>query len=352
MQRRHLVQAAVSATIAPWLATPAFAQTHPDGPITDAKITGLEKPASRQTVRIAGYQGSGSILTRALGDLTQRLAAADASWDLQVEDDVTAGGETAASLFQSIDRGQRQIGYIASGYLGAKVPSLRVLDLPFSVNDRQAALQALDTAAGAHLSADAARQTGYEVLGYWDNGFRHLTNGVRPIRSVADCAGLRIRTLNSALYREVLAAMGFKPMSIDVKDLVRVVAEREVDAQENPLTNFVNFDLWRYHPYVSLTGHFFGVLLLVCNRSWFTALSVKQQALVREAAQQATRLQRELATGEDAASQRFLVQHGVSVLGPDALDIASMRQATHAIVARERSALDPVLVRSYLDHQT
>jgi TRAP-type C4-dicarboxylate transport system substrate-binding protein len=308
-----------------------------------------DRPLAGQTVHVAGYQGSASILTRSLRDLAQRLAAAEPGWDLLVEDDVTASGESAASLFQSVDRGQRQIAYMASGYLTTRVPSLAVLDLPFSVDDRQRALRALDTEAGAYLSADVARQSGYEVLGYWDNGFRHMTNGARPIRNVSDCAGLRIRTLNSALYREVLEAMGFEAVTTDVKDLVRVVAQREVDGQENPLTNFVNFELWRHHPYVSLTGHFFGVLLLVCYRPWFLALSARQQAMVREAAQQATHLQRELAAGEDAASQQLLASHGVSVLGPDALDIASMRDATRAIVARERAALDPTLVRCYLD---
>jgi TRAP-type C4-dicarboxylate transport system substrate-binding protein len=311
----------------------------------------LDDVAALQTVRMAGYQRSGSILTRSLRDMAQRLAATDSGWDLQVEDDVTMAGETAGSLFQSVDGGQRQICYMASGYLAGRVPSLGVLDLPFTVSDRQRALHALDTDAGAHLSADIARQSGYEVLGYWDNGFRHLTNGVRPIRTVADCVGLRLRTLNSALYREVLAAMGFKSMTTDVKDLVRVVAQREVDGQENPLTNFVNFELWRHHPYVSLTGHFFGVLLLVCHRAWFTALSDEQQAQVREAARHASVLQRELAAGEDAAAMQLLAQHGVSVLGPDALDMDSMRDATRAIVDRERAALDPALVASYLDRR-
>ncbi len=311
----------------------------------------LDKPPALQVVRVAGYQGSNSILTQALRDLAQRMASAQACWDVQVEHDVTATGETAASLFQSVDIGQRQICCMASGYLAGRVRSLDVLDLPFCVDDRRGALEALDGAAGAHLSSDVARQSGYEVLGYWDNGFRHMTNGVRPIRSVADCAGLRIRTLNSALYREVLAAMGFDAVTTDVKDLVRVVAEREVDAQENPLTNFVNFELWRHHSYVSLTGHFFGILLLVCHRSWFTALSAEQQSSVRSAAQHATRLQRQLAAAEDANSLQMLTQHGVSVIATDALDIASMRDATRDIVARERAALDPALVRSYLDHK-
>ena len=304
--------------------------------------------AARETVRIAGYQGSGSILTRTLHELARGMAA-DPDWNLQVEDDVTAAGESAAALFQSVQTGQRQIGYMASGYLAGKVPSLGVLDLPFSVTDRHAALQALDGEAGAHLSADVVRQSGFKVLNYWDNGFRHLTNGVRPISRVEDCAGLRIRTLDSALYREVLAAMGFQPVTTDVKELVRVVAERVVDGQENPLTNFVNFGLWRHHPYVTLTGHFFGVVLLVCHRPWFESLTAEQQVRVSHAAQDATRLQRQLAAAEDANSLQLLAQHGVSALTPDAVDIATLRDATQSIVARERAAFDPVLVRSYLD---
>jgi TRAP-type C4-dicarboxylate transport system substrate-binding protein len=308
-----------------------------------------DKPADRPTVRIAGYQGPGSILTRAMQMLAHGLQAEGAGWDLQIEDDVTATGQSAASLFRSVDIGERQICYVASGYLVAKVPSLALLDLPFSVTDRHAALQALDAETGAHLSADVARQSGYQVLAWWDNGFRHLTNGVRPIRSAADCAGLRIRTLDSALYRETLAALGFQPVTTDVKELVRVVADRSVDAQENPLTNFVNFELWRHHPYVSLSGHFFGVLLLVCHRAWFESLSAARQALVRKAAQEATQLQRELAAQEDIKALAVLEQHGTLVLMPDALDIASMREATLGIVARQRQAIKPALLRSYLD---
>ncbi len=300
-------------------------------------------------MRIAGYQGSGSILTRSLRDLAQRLPATGLAGPVQVEDDVTANGETAASLFASVDSGTRQIGYMASGYLAARVPSLGVLDLPFSVRDRHAALQALDTDAGALLSADVARRTNYEVLAFWDNGFRHISNGVRPIRSADDCAGLRIRTLDSALYREVLAALGFQPRTTDVKELVRVVQQREVDAQENPLTNFVHFGLWQHHPHVSLTGHFFGVLLLVCHRPWLQSLPAETQAQVRAAAHAATRLQRERAAEEDAASLQALARQAVAVLQPGELDLASMRRATEPVVARERARFDPALVRSYLD---
>ena len=300
-------------------------------------------------VCLAGYQGPASILTTSLEALATQLTALFDAANVQLEANVTANGETAASLFASVDCGSRQICYIASGYLAARVPELAALDLPFTVHDRATALRALDGGAGAVLSAAIESRTGYQVLGFWDNGLRHLSNGVRPIRSPADCAGLRIRTLDSAIYRESLGALGFQPLSIDVKDLVRVVRTREVDAQENPLTNFVNFELFEHHPYLSLSGHFFGVLVLVCNQHWFASLTgAAQQALI-EGARHATKVQREKAANQDARLIHQLHTQGVQIVEPSGLDLDAMKQVTRFIVAREVRKLAPQIVSAYLD---
>ena len=78
-----------------------------------------------------------------------------------VDLDVTATGEKASDLFASVEAGQRQLAYMASGYLSARVPELAVLDLPFSVQDRAAALAALDGHAGDLLrdGTDPERET-------------------------------------------------------------------------------------------------------------------------------------------------------------------------------------------------
>jgi TRAP-type C4-dicarboxylate transport system substrate-binding protein len=305
-----------------------------------------------RVVRLAGYQGAGSILTRALLDLAERLGATSGNapaWKVETTADVTAAGETAAAMFRTIEGGQRHIGYLASGYLSAMVPELAALDLPLCVTDRAAALDALDGAAGAYLAGALEKRSGYKLLGFWDNGFRHVSNRLRPIHSAADCAGMVVRTLDSAGYREALQAMGFIPRSTDVKDLLRVVQTHEVDAQENPLTNTVNFGIWRHHPHVSLTGHFFGVLLLVCNRAWFMGLAAREQEKVVNAAGEATRLQRALAANEDSQLAAYLAEQGVQVVHARDIDLVSMQQATRHIIERQRMTLPAELVRGYLD---
>ncbi len=300
-------------------------------------------------VYLAGYQGPRSILTASLEALAAQLAPHFDANKVRLDGNVTANGETAASLFASVDSGSRQICYIATGYLAAKVPDLAALDLPFTVHDRTIALSALDGRAGEVLTTAIESRTGYKVLGFWDNGFRHLTNGVRPIRGPADCAGLIIRTLDSAIYREALAALGFLPRSIDIKDLVLAIETREVDAQENPLTNYVNFALHQHHPYVSLTGHFFGALVLVCNRAWFGSLQANQQAALVDAASRATQLQRTQAALEDGVLIERIREAGAQVIAAAQLDLDAMKLATRFIVERERAQLAPQIVKAYLD---
>ena len=302
-------------------------------------------------VSLGGYQGSGSILSASLTSLEQSLKACELFGPSTTALDVTAQGETAGQLFQSVNLGTRQICYAASGYLTAYASDLAALDLPFTVKNREAALAALDRSAGQWLSDQLGQNSSFKVLGFWDNGFRHISNSVRSLRSPTDMQGLKIRTLDSAIYRESLNALGFTAVTTDVSELKQVLKSGEVQAQENPLTNYNNFKIYENHPYVSLTGHFFGVLLLVCNRQWFDSLSAKQQHAVDAAAAMATQQQRTLAAQQDSALLTELAQRGVQIISSSDLDMGAMRSVTAHIIERERQTLSKPMVQHYLDAQ-
>ena len=302
-------------------------------------------------VSLGGYQGSGSILSASLTTLAQSLKASELFGPIATALDVTAQGETAGQLFQSVNQGSRQICYAASGYLTGYAPDLAALDLPFTVKSRDTALGALDGSAGQWLGQQLAENSNFKVLGFWDNGFRHISNSVRPLYKPSDTLGLKIRTLDSAIYREALSALGFTAVTTDVSELKRVLKSGELQAQENPLTNYNNFKIYENHPYVSLTGHFFGVLLLVCNQEWFDSLSLEQQHAVHAAAAIATQQQRTLAAQQDSALQTELAQRGVKIVPHSELDMAAMRNVTAYIVDRERQTLSKPIVQQYLDLQ-
>ena len=299
-------------------------------------------------LRAAGYQGAASILSAAMSSLCDALRQRD-EWALETQwtPNVTSTGESAASLFASVEAGERQLCYMASGYLSARVPALQVLDLPFSVTDRVQALSLLDGHAGELLRQAVEGDSGFKVLGFWDNGFRHLSNALRPLHHPDDVRGLRVRTLDSALYRQSLNAMGFEALTSDVKELVQWVQTGHVQAQENPLTNYLGFELWRHHPHVSLSGHFWGVVLLLCPMRWYQALTATARHHLDEAARQASSLQRTLAAQEDARALEQMQQLGVNVVLPQAMDLAAFRARVSGVQAQMKSRLAPSLVQAY-----
>jgi TRAP-type C4-dicarboxylate transport system substrate-binding protein len=232
---------------------------------------------------------------------------------------------------------------MASGYLVARVPELRALDAPFAVRDRQAMLESLDGALGRQLAAAVARQTQLRVLAFWDNGFRHISNRLHPIRGVADCAGMRIRTLDSASYVQTFEALGFVPVVTDASELRAAVASGHVTAQENPLVNFMQFDIWQHHPFVSLTHHLFGVALLVAPAAWLDALVDRQRQTLLNAARLATTFQRAKAVACEAQALLQAQACGVQIVAETDLRRDEFLDATAALRrAALATALEPV----------
>jgi TRAP-type C4-dicarboxylate transport system substrate-binding protein len=176
---------------------------------------------------------------------------------------------------------------------------VQIFDAPFLIDSRERAYHALDGALGQLLKDGFAADTGFRVLGFWDNGFRHMSNRSRPIRMPADCAGLTIRTMNSEVHQSVFRRLGFDPVFVDIKDFRDAVESGRVDAQENPLTNTFGFGFNRTHRYITLSGHFFGVTLLLCHGKSYDAWPAEMRTAVDQAAVEATRLQRHYAAAED-----------------------------------------------------
>jgi TRAP-type C4-dicarboxylate transport system substrate-binding protein len=285
-------------------------------------------------IRLAGYQGERSVHSRALRELAGALGTK--SFDVAVTEDITRDGRRAADLLTLTEAGELEICYFSASYLSHLVPELRLLDLPFLFADRRSAHAALDGEFGAMVREKLEATSAYRALGWWDNGFRHLTSSKRPIRTPTDCLGQRLRTMGDAPQHGLLfAAMGFEPVPLDVRDLMPAIECGRVDAQENPLTNIFNFGIHRHHRWITLTGHLFGASLLLCNRRFFGALTAAERTTVEIAARAATTHQRKLAAREDELVFQWLDATDAELieLTPDELEgfretAAPLRKAT------------------------
>lgn len=300
----------------------------------------------RIRLRFGGYQTEASVHTRAL-----RLLAAEVgkqlgpTAEIDLVANVTEQGRKAVDLFAMVAGDALDLCYFSSSYVEAdQAPALAALDLPFLITERDRVFAKLDGAFGARIASELAAASPYRLLGFWDNGVRHLSNRLHPIRTPADCAGLRLRTTANALHQEIFSAIGFVPMAIDPKDLPQAVTEHVVDAQENPLTNLVQFGLYRTHRHVSVTAHFFGFTVVLVNRGRFDSWSKAIREALQAAVRQATVQQRQFAIDEDARCLTLLQADGIASVPAEAIDRAAFKAAVAAILAREAARIGPDVV--------
>jgi TRAP-type C4-dicarboxylate transport system substrate-binding protein len=253
-------------------------------------------------MKFGGYQIPASVHSRALAVLKHEIETrVGAAVRIEIDGNIVARGQKASDLLTLVDSGALTMCYFSTSYLGQLAPEFAVLDLPFMVRDREKAYAALDGQLGALLTENLGACSNYRILGFWDNGFRHFSNRVRPIRAPEDCRGLRIRNLFSELHVKTFEILGFDAVTLDVRDLVPAVQNGEVDAQDNPLTNIRNFGFLDFHRWITLSGHFFGSAALLCHAPSYESWPEDVCAAVDAAAAIATRAQREFATAEDAA---------------------------------------------------
>jgi C4-dicarboxylate-binding protein DctP len=291
-------------------------------------------------IRIAGYQNETSVHTRAMRVLEQALVArSGGTIAVEFEPDVAQRGRKVASILSGVENGALELCYFSSSYLTERVPALGVFDIPFQLTVPARTHALLAGRLGALIAEHVAARTGYRVLGFWDNGLRNVSNGVRPIRSPADCAGLRIRTLPSPGYVAAFRALGMTPVHVDIADFVRAIQAGEVDAQENPLANVKLFGLHQYHRFVTLTRHFHGIALVLCNAAAWSAWPREVRIACEAAVAEATAAQWASAAAEEEAARRALEAEGLSVIELDPEGEAAFRAAIRGLVASQYAAL-------------
>jgi TRAP-type C4-dicarboxylate transport system substrate-binding protein len=296
-------------------------------------------------MRFGGYQKPASIHNRSaafFGELLgQRLGdRVDFKLIGSILDEL---GRNSGDLPDMVASGELSFCYMSTVRFTQAVPELAILELPFVVKDRRAAYAALDGAYGALVERRIRENSPFRVLGIWDNGFRHLSNSVRPIRRPEDCRGLTIRTQMSALHGEAFRALGFQPLAVDIKEFTEAIATGRFQAQDNPLTNIYNFGVHQHQRYITLTGHFFGASLFICNESSYRGWPVEVRAAVDAAAVEATAFQRRLAAAEDAEILAKFDRHAVEIAELTASERAAFVAALRPVVEKHRKDFDPTL---------
>lgn len=296
-------------------------------------------------ITFGGYQGDQSVHTR--GALVFRDALqqeAGRKIEFIFEQNIVEQGFKAADLLTKTENGELDGCYFSSSYLAARVPELGLFDQHFVVPDRRHAYATLDGKLGKRLVQEVENKTGYTVLGFWDNGLRHISSARGPIRTPDDCHGQKIRTLSNDNHQRVFRALGFEPKSIDVRDLPAAVESFQVDAQENPLTNIYNFGLHKTHKHITLTSHLLGVAPVLFNRQVVQSWSDEEREAVMKAISIATKEQRRFAEEDDTICAAAIKADGSEIIELTQAERARFVESTTAEVTKTRADFSEELI--------
>src|ERR1700754_4336601 len=164
--------------------------------------------------------------------------------------------------------------------IGSLIPTANVLALPFLFRSFDHLHNVLDRAIGNEVLA-GFQQHGFVGLAFYDSGARSIYNSVKPVRTLADMKGLRIRVQQSELMYDMMKALGADPVELPFGQVLPGVSSRLIDGAENNWPSYVTPSHYKLAPYYTLTEHTMGPEVLVMSLRAWESLSPEAREIFR-----------------------------------------------------------------------
>ncbi|WP_108660356.1 TRAP transporter substrate-binding protein [Acuticoccus kandeliae] len=262
---------------------------------------------------LAGAMALGFAASAQAADITLRLASVanaettygQAQEVLKEEFEKATNGRVELQIFNNNTLGSNRealelaklgtVDFVVTGlgHASAFAPQLNAVLFPYIWKDRDTMFEVLDGDVGGMLS-DALKPSRMSIVGWWDNGYRHVSNNVRPINKVEDLKGLKLRTLPSSVHVAFFRAAGASPTPMSFNELMPALQQGVLDGQENPPTVVYPYRLFEAQKYYSLTSHVNEPMVLIMSDGARAKLSAEDLAALDAAIEKATAFQREL----------------------------------------------------------
>ncbi|MGY3448725.1 tripartite ATP-independent transporter DctP family solute receptor [Bradyrhizobium sp. USDA 4353] len=197
------------------------------------------------------------------------------------------GGESA--ILAAARTGAVDIAVVSGGVASAVVPELGVFDIPFLFRDTAHAKAVATGPVAAAIGAKFADK-GLVLLALGKQGFRNLTNSRRPVRTVDDVKGLKIRVIPNPVYQMTFKALGAEVLPMDFPLVYAALKDGRLDGQENPVATIAGNRFQEVQKHLTLTGHFFAPIVFVANRATFEQLGPGERDALVAAAKAAAEL--------------------------------------------------------------
>ncbi len=232
------------------------------------------------------------------------------------------GGER--ELVEGTQIGTIDLAIVSTGPIGNFVPDVLILDIPFLFSGYEHAHAVLDGPIGQKL-LDKFPEHGLHALAWAENGFRNLTNNVRPVAEPTDAEGLKIRTMENPVHMEAFRTLGMLPTPMAFTELFTALEQGTVDGEENPIGVILSANFADVQKYLSLTRHVYSPALILISPSVWDGLSDEEKGWFEESAKVGVKAMRDKVRSDAENGIATLKKEGMQVT--ENVNTAAFQQA-------------------------
>ena len=228
------------------------------------------------------------------------------------------------------------------------VKEFGLFDFPFLFSNAQQADAMVDGPLGKMLSAKLAEK-GVVVLGFFDLGFRNVTNGKRPITKGEDLDGLKLRVIPNPVFLETFKTFKANPLPMPFAELYNALESKAVDGQENPYSVILSSKFYEVNKFVSGTNHVYATNPVQISKRFWDKLTPVEQKLLQEAAIEAQNFQR--VASREAAGKALgeLKAKGMVYNDIAPAEMARMRAEVKPVYDKFAASYEPAVVNAVQD---
>ncbi len=243
--------------------------------------------------------------------------------EIQIFPNSLLGGQR--ELLEGLQLGSVDITLTTAAVLSSFLPKTQVIELPFMFRDSEHVYKVVDGPLAKEIYAGDEKKK-MKVIDTWENGFRNITNNVRPIETPDDMKGVKIRVMENKMYIEMFKALGANPTPMARGELFTGLQTKVVDGQENPLGQIYTSRFYEVQKYATLSGHTYSPEAVVFSLASWKKIPAKYQEEILKASAEAKKFNRELSAKMDKEYVGKLEEKGMTVTKLTPQQIAAFQE--------------------------
>jgi len=225
-----------------------------------------------------------------------------------------------------------------SGILASQVKDFAVYDFPFMFANEKEADAVVDGPFG-HKMHEKLLEKGIVGLGYYELGFRNLTNSKRAINKVADIDGLKLRVIPNPINVDWVKALGANPTPLPFPEVYAALEQKAIDGQENPVATINSAKFYEVQKHLTLTRHQYNPQSIMMSKKFWDSLSAPEKKLIEEAVAESIKYQRAQSRGQVASITDNLKKNGMQVTELPASEMVIVRDKMKPVIAKHGEAI-------------